>query len=265
MTKLTWDDSGAHVYEQGLSHGVLYLDDYSGVPWNGLVSVAGKFDSGSSEPLYLNGAKRMDFTTPTDYAATLTVYTYPDEFIEYDGMTSLGGGLYIKNQNSKRFGLCYRTEVGNDVEGLGHGFKLHIVYNLSAVENSNTFSSMGKSVDLMDFGWDIAGIPEPVTGYRSTAEIIIDSREINKYLLEDLLDILYGTDTTPARLPRLEELKDYVTDWVLITITDNGDGSWTATGPAEYFTMLDSETFQINHIEGLYLDADTYTVSTTHV
>lgn len=48
-----------------------------------------------------------------------------------------------------------------------------------------------------------------------------------------------------------------------ITITDNGDGTWTASGLDERITLLNSYTFQLLDVDAVYLDADTYEVSTT--
>jgi hypothetical protein len=263
MTKLQWDRNGDRVYEAGLSRGVLYLDDGEAVAWNGIVSVAEKPEGAVATPFYFNGAKRLDYTTPADYASTILVYTYPDEFMDYDGYQSLGGGLYAKNQMPKRFGLSYRTEVGNDLEGFDYGYKLHIVYNLAASANSTTFSSRGGSSGPINFGWDLSATPEPIDGYRSTAHVIIDSRRINGYLLDAIENILYGSNDDAPRLPRLAELKTLVGSFEFITLTDNGDGTFTISGPEEYFNMIDSENFEVTQVEGFFISDTEYTISTT--
>ena len=263
MTKLEWDADGTRIYEGGVSRGVLYLEDGSGVPWNGLIGVNEKVEGESTTPLFRDGAKVMDVTERGDYSATLTVFTYPDEFMEYDGYHSLGGGLYAKNQQPKQFGLSYRTEVGDDLEGLGSGYKIHVVWNITAEQSAVTYTTLGASVDPIDFVWELGATPEYIPGYKATAHLVIDSRRIEPYLLVDLEDVLYGTDATPSRLPRLAELQTFVTEWELITITLGPDGSVTFTGPEELLTMVSDEEFQIDSIFGEYSDAYNYTVSTT--
>lgn len=264
MTKIVWDADGTRSYEGGVSHTVLYLDNGSAVPWSGVTAISEKLEGETSTPLYRDGAKFMDVADSGDYAATLTVFTYPDEFIEYDSFSSIGGGLYATNQQPKRFDLCYRTEVGNDIVGLGVGYKLHLVYNIAASQSPVTFTTQGGAVDPVDFQWTLGATPENAPGYRNTAHAVIDSRRIDPFLLEDLENMLYGTATTAARLPRLAELNFFVKDWALITLVDVGDGTWTATGPDKYIRMLDSETFQISGIDGFFIDADTYEIHTTH-
>ena len=39
MAVLTWDEVGKRVYQTGIDHGVLYLQDGTVVAWNGLVDV----------------------------------------------------------------------------------------------------------------------------------------------------------------------------------------------------------------------------------
>jgi hypothetical protein len=264
MTKIVWDADGTRLYEGGVSHTVLYLDDGTAIPWSGVTSISEKVEGETSTPLYRDGAKFMDVKDNGDFAATMTVYTYPDEFAEYDGYSLIGNGLYAKNQQPKRFDLCYRTETGDGTKGLGVGYKIHIVYNIAATQSPVTFATQGGSVDPVDFQWTLGATPENAPGFRATAHAVIDSRRISKYLLADLEDMLYGTAATPARLPRLAELNFFVQDWALILLIDNGDGTWSATGPEEYIRMLDSETFQISGIDGFFIDSDTYEIHTTH-
>jgi hypothetical protein len=264
MSEIKWDADGTRLYEGGVSHTVLYLDDGRAVPWSGVTTISEKVEGETSTPLYRDGAKYMDVKDNGDYAATLTVFTYPDEFSEYDGLTSLGGGLYAKNQQPKRFDLCYRTETGDGATGLGTGYKLHIVYNIAATQSPVTFATQGDKADPVDFQWTLGATPEYAPGFRATAHAVIDSRRISKYLLEDLEDMLYGTATTAARLPRLAELSAFAQDWALITLVDYGDGTWSATGPSEYISMVDAETFRITGIDGFYVTTDEYEIHTTH-
>jgi hypothetical protein len=214
--------------------------------------------------MYFDGDKIYDNIFYDDYSATLNVLTYPDEFLPFDGVAAIGKGLFAEDQKPSRFSLSYRTRVGDDLKGAESGYKIHLVYNLTAIPDATSYSTISGDADPIEFSWDVSGIPEVISGYNATAHAILDTRKVNKYLLSDLYDIIYGTDTVAPRLPGLNELTNLVASWNLITITDNGDDTWTATGPDEYFSTLADGSFQITGVDATYLDADTYTVSTTH-
>ena len=90
------------------------------------------------------------------------------------------------------------------------------------------------------------------------------SRKIDPLLLIDLEEILYGNAETEPRLPSLKGLTTFIRKWDRLIITDNGDGTWTATTNAEaIISMLDADTFQIVSDTATYLDADTYTIESS--
>jgi hypothetical protein len=259
MTTLLWDQPGSRYYEAGVDLGVLYLPDGSGVPWNGLISVSEKVDGNQSSPVYFDGVKFADARAVGDFAASLKAYTYPDEFLEFEGVLGVGNGLYATNQPTSRFGLSYRTRVGND-EDSNLGYKIHVLYNLTATPAQKNYQTIidGSAVE---FEWDITAIPGEVPGFRPTAHLIFDTREMSPVLIEDIETTLYGNELTNATLPDISTLTAFIGSWVILRITDNGDGTWTATGPDEYFTMLDATTFQIDQANAAYLDANTYMIS----
>lgn len=212
MAKLVWDKVGQRLYEAGLDRGVLYKEDSSGVAWNGLTSIDENLDNITSDPKYFDGVKYLDEPAVGDYSATLTAFTYPDEFLEYEGVESLGDGLFVGDQRPKQFGLTYRTRVGNDIEGTDHGYKIHILYNLTAVPSPSAFETIGDVVTPRDFSWELNAVPELVPGFRPTAHFILDSRFLPGDILEVIEDILYGTEGSegaavydggpPADVPR---------------------------------------------------------------
>lgn len=260
MTKLMWDQIGERIYESGVDRGVLYLADGSGVPWNGLINVTETKTGGEGSPIYFDGVKVADHAIPGDFAATLKAYTYPDDFLEYEGVVESENGLFIANQQPRRFGLSYRTKIGNDEEGSGLGYKIHILYNLTAIPSQKSYQT-DRDNSAMEFEWSISAIPGETPGFRPTAHLILDTRHMNPLLLADIESTLYGTDFVNARLPPISTLVNFISNWVIIRITDNGDGTWTADGPDNLITMLDATTFQIIQANATYLDADTYMIS----
>lgn len=262
MTALVWDQVGDRVYENGLEKGVLYLSDGSGVAWNGLTNV----DSGakiSVTPVYFDGAKVNDIVTLGDFEGKLTAFTYPDEFLEYQGFGEVRDGVYLDNQPLKTFGLCYRTNVNNDVDGTS-GYKIHILYNLTAVPSSQAYSTLSDNSDAIEFEWELSAVPEERDGRRPSAHVILDSRTIGADLLEEIESLLYGTDLTPPTLLSFSNVMDYLE--FLVVIIDHGDGTWSAITQRDGFITDDGTgdgEFTIDNVNATYLDADTYEISNT--
>lgn len=218
MAKLLWSQLGERQFETGLDHGVLYTD-VTVVPWLGLISITEDFGGDTTSPSYFDGIKRNDHQTIGDFAATLTAYTYPNEFLELIGIKQITDGTYIDGQKVKTFGLCYRTLLGNDLVGNAYAYQLHIVYNITATPDATVYETLSDSFNPTQFSWSLTGIPEAAPNYRPTAHIILDSRYLNSAVLLAIEDILYGTDPdeehpgTEPRLPSLVELLDFVLFW----------------------------------------------------
>lgn len=77
MARIEWDKD--RIYEHGVSHGVLYgQDNFRGVPWRGLVSVAYQRQGGEYKEYFVDGYKFHHETTPSEYSAQIEALTYPD-------------------------------------------------------------------------------------------------------------------------------------------------------------------------------------------
>lgn len=205
MTRLEWGATGEKFYDAGVDHGVLYVDGV-GVPWNGLISVEEAPTGGEAKPFYQDGYKYSNRATPEEFEATLNAFTYPDEFARCDGSSQIGRGLFATNQRRKPFTLCYRTKVGNDVNGVDHGYKLHLVYNALAAPSQRTNNTLGDSVEATSFSWALTTKPPALFGRRATAHFIIDSRATSPSLLTQIEDILYGTADEAPRIMTVQEL-----------------------------------------------------------
>lgn len=238
MSAITWDDIGSHVYESGVDHAVLYLPNGTAVPWNGITGITEKVDS-KVETVYFDGMKVNDLATVGDFSASISAYTYPDEFLEVEGLAQIGSGTYLAEQPPMSFGLAYRTKVGDDVEGLSAGYKLHVLYNLTAIPGDKSYKTISNSPSPVDFSWDVTAVPEEINGYRPSCHFIIDSRSVSSGILAQIEDALYGTVSTDPRLIPMDELVTIVTGEVTISIVDNGDGTWTATTSNSALIVLD--------------------------
>lgn len=260
MSRITWDDPGKRFYEVGIDRGVLYPPGGDGVPWNGLTSVKIRPVGGDQKGYYLDGMKYLNVSAPEEFAATITAFTYPDEFAVCDGTVRVHSGLYVTQQQRKAFGFSYRTRVGNDLDS-NYGYKIHIVYNALAAPSDKDFQSIGSSADPSDFSWDITTKPAVMTGVKRSAHIEIDTRLANPSAIADVEDVLYGTEAQAASLPTLAQLVEIFDTYAILSVTDNGDGTFTVNGPDEAITMLDADTFEITWPSAVPIDADTYTLS----
>lgn len=221
MTQLVWSAVGERVFEAGIDRGVLYVDGADGVAWNGLVSVAESPSGGEVTSYYIDGIKYHNSVASEEFEATIEAYTYPEEFGQCDGTVPVKYGLFATQQPKKSFGLCYRTKIGNDVDGIDHGYKLNLVYNAMASPTDRPNNTISESIDAYNFSWKIVTRPPMMTGYKPTAHFVIDSREVPDDLMIQISDILYGSATTPPRLPSVGELI-YIFDEYHASVFDAG-------------------------------------------
>ena len=224
MSKLVWDNSGDRLYETGVRNGVLYIPTngvYSnGYAWNGLTAVTESPSGAEATALYADDIKYLSLLSTEEFGATIEAYTYPDEFAECDGSASLVDGVSIGQQKRKTFGLCYRTAIGNDVDGNDHGYKLHIIYGALAAPSEKAYATINDSPEAITFSWEITTTPVNVTGFKPTASIVIDSTKADPTCLAALEEILYGkngtgdngqTGAVDPRLPLPDEIKTIMT------------------------------------------------------
>jgi len=212
MTALVWDDAGNRFYETGIDHGVLYPIDTNGayplgVAWNGLVSVTESPSGAEPTALYADNIKYLTLLSAEELGLTIEAYTYPPEFEECDGSEAAVLGTYLSQQSRKQFGLCFRTKVGNDVDGEDHGYKLHLVYGCLASPSEKAYQSINESPEAITFSWEVSTTPPSITGgYKPTSLIIIDSRTADAAKLTALEVILYGATAVDPELPLPNEV-----------------------------------------------------------
>lgn len=213
--KLQWDQTGERLYETGTDHGVLYRQAADGtypkgVAWNGLTGFTESPEGAEANAIYADNIKYLNLRGAEDYGATITAYTYPEEFEECNGRKNAAAGVFFGQQPRAAFGFSCRTLVGNDVEGDQHGYKLHLVYGCTASPSEMAYQTVNDSPEAIEFSWDIDTIPCGTVpeGFKPTAAVTIDTTllnlEYNKETgeptskdarnLKALEDKLYGVD-----------------------------------------------------------------------
>ena len=213
MPKLTWDDTGKRLYELGVDHGVLYVQDPTGtypagVAWYGLVSVTESPSGAESNPQYADNIKYIDLISAEEFGGTIEAFTYPDEFGVCDGTASPSTGLVLGQQTRKRFVMSYRTKIGNDVDQMDHGYKIHLIYGALAAPSEKAYASINDSPEAITFSWEFSTIPVALTtgSYKPVASLTIDSTKVDPAKLALLEAELYGDATNPANLPLPDEI-----------------------------------------------------------
>jgi len=206
MPQLTWDAIGDRFYETGVDHGVLYIPDVAGVyttgvSWNGLTSVTETPTGAEPTATYADNIKYLNLFSAEEFGATIEAYTYPDEFAQFDGLGVPQPGLTIGQQVRKTFGLSYRTRIGNDLEGDDHGYKLHLVYGCQASPSEKAYNTVNDTPEAITFSWEVSTTPAPITGFRPTSLITLDSRTADPTNLAALEVLLYGAVAAEAQLP----------------------------------------------------------------
>lgn len=220
MSKLVWDADSQRLYETGTSKGVHYMRDEdgsykSGVAWNGLTGVTESPSGAEPTDLWADNMKYLTMRSAEDLGATVTAYTYPDQFAECDGSAKVADGMTIGQQTRKSFGLCYQTVVGNDIGGNDYGYKIHCLYGCTASPSERNYQTINDSPEAIEFSWELTTTPVAVEGYKPTSIVTIDSTQFKteeqKARLKALEDILYGTESEEPRMPLPDEIKTILT------------------------------------------------------
>lgn len=210
MSKIIFDNTGEKIYETGVDHCVLYVRDgnayQTGVAWNGITAINENPSGAEATPIYADNIKYLNIVSGEDFGATIEAYTYPDEFTECDGSAEIIAGVKIGQQTRKPFALCYRTLIGNDVAGTGHGYKLHFIYNAQAAVSAKNYKTINESPEAMSFSWEISTTPEVVEGFKPTATVTVDSTKVDSTKLKALEDKIYGTESSEPTMPTISEI-----------------------------------------------------------
>lgn len=233
MARVTWS-TNTPSYTIGCDRGVLYLDNV-GVPWNGLVSVEEISGDVVSSEEYFEGVRTNLSQIAEDFKCQVTAFTYPLEFSKYLG--------YDDNDDSdveRRFGFSYR--IGDSKTG-----EIHLIYNaLSMPLSEYRVASRSKNVNPTMFNWVFETIPITHVGIRPTAHIYVDLSLLDTSIVANLETFLYGSPTTSAKMPTIQELISILDPSNTVNVVDNGDGTWTITASDAIVYYTSDDSFEIN-------------------
>ena len=263
MPILKWDDAGTKTFERGVDRGVIYLADGKAVPWSGLVTVSTQSEKDATA-IHFDGKKIHDLVSVGNFLGTIQAITYPDELMALEGYGEISAGVYLEDQPPQTFDFSYRTKIGSDIDPDSTHYKIHVVYNVTAIASDREYSTISDDASMSEFEWEITAVPEEVPGFRPSAKLVIDSRYVDPDLLEAVEVALYGGKTANAKLPPFAELLEMLVGFFRIEIVDNRDGTFTANSDFDGFiTKLTTTSYQLDNANIEVVDADTYRISDT--
>lgn len=262
-TKIAWDATDERYYQTGVDRGVLYPSGKDAVPWNGVTGVD-ESSGGQSSVLYIDGMIYLADVDPGDFTGQLTAFFWPDAFDECAGIPEAIDGLYVDNQKPKRFSLSYRSLIGSGLEGDSFGYQIHLIYNAVATIGNRSRKTLTDTPTPMEFSFDLVATPVALPGYRPSAHYILDTRHMDAGTLEQLENILYGSEAEAARMPTPTELYDIMNFGTSITFS--GDGmTWTARGSYAnvHYTDAGQNYWLISNVNGIDNGDGTFTLNDT--
>lgn len=213
--RLVWDKIEERTYDLGLDRGVLYLYNRKGVAWSGLTAVEQNSSGEGTVPVYFDGFKVLDRILKIDETFTIKALVYPDEFMYYERLlfpTPIGN-----EATPRKFDFSFRTKTES-------GYKIHLLYNLIAVASPRDYSTVSNTVNTMEFSWVISGLPETVEGAYPTEYYIIETSEISPVTMRLIEGYLYGSDTTQAYLPPIQDLVYILQSYEPYYVLSSGNG-----------------------------------------
>ena len=202
-----WDEADKHIYTTGTSHGILQVSGSTkAVAWNGLIGVTATPAGADENKFYANNNKYLGLRGVETFGGTIKAYDRPDEFEACDGSVELQKGLRIHQQTRLPFNFSWQTIKGNDTKMDEYGYEIHIAYNCTASPSARDYTTVNESPAPLELSWEFQTTPVAVEGAKPTSYVTIDSTKVDGTKLKKITDALYGTTTTEAKIPSIDEL-----------------------------------------------------------
>ena len=173
-----------------------------GFAWNGLTTVTESPSGAEPNPQYADNIKYLNLISAEEFGGTIEAFTYPEEFGQCDGTALPAAG-------------CCRWSAGSkDVWSVLSGLRLVTMstertlaisciwfMDAQAAPSEKAYATINDSPEAISFSWDVTTTPVPVTGYKPTSLIVVDSTVVDPADLTALEDLLYGEASVEAALP----------------------------------------------------------------
>lgn len=241
MTRLVWDQTAVRRYSAGVDRGVFYPRNGPGVVWNGLVSVQESPSDAEEKARYVDGIKTRMGRKAENFEGTIEAFTYPESFYED----------VILPRTPKPFNMSYRVTNENLHE-------LHFVYNVLLAPSEKNYQ---REDDVEPFSWAFTTRPLPLPEGQYTSHIVIQVEDAYLSTLADIEERIYGSETFMAYIPPPAELVGIFETHAIVKVVTYPDGRWSVEGPDDVVVMEDATKFSVDWPSVIYIDAETYSIS----
>ena len=257
---MEWGRTGTREFETGVDRGVLYLSGQAGVPWTGLTSVDVAPEGGSSKSYYIDGVE-----VPPRLPAGRVRRHHQRVHLPASILRMRRNEVNPKRADpepatAKALRILLAIDGRQRPQSRGR-IQIHLVYNALAEPSGRSHESATDSVDPTPFSWSVKTKPPIVAGYRRTAHVVIDSQTTEVTVLKAVEDALYGSNSTEPRLPTVSELVEMYDQLFDLVVVDNGDGTFTATGPNSVIQILNDEIWQVTSPNAVNIDDTVFTLT----
>lgn len=251
MPVLEWDKFDERPWMSGLDRGVLYTHSGEAIPWNGLVSYNEK-TSVKGEAAYFDGYKIHDITTLKGCDGVVEAITYPEIL---DSVKEFTPGAVLSQQGIESFNFSYRQKLDSG------GYEIHLFGNMTFVSNTLSYTTISDQASPMTFKFDASAPRVQVSGIPPTCHLSVNTDLADPQFITWFEEQLYGSSTVSPSIPDFSAFLAELRDWTIVAITNNGDGTWTASTPyPNYIFDLGANEFRIDNADITYLNADTYEI-----
>lgn len=200
MAQIVWNASGERGFETGIEKTVLYVNGFSPVPWYGVSSINNSPTGGEVAPSYFDGKKYLNTFAKQEFKTTIRAYSIPFELEQCIGNSIIEHqGLIATQQSNNFFNIAYQTRIGDDINGIYKGYKIHLIFNAISNNSDSSYQSTRSNISTKPVSIIINAVPPVINGVVFSSYMIIDSTKYTTGQMTQITDILYGTSTT---LPR---------------------------------------------------------------
>lgn len=212
MSKLVFDAEGTRKFRLGVDKVALFLANASGyekgVAWNGVSKISNSPGGADEQKVYADNIEYASFRGQETYGGTIECYTFPDEFYECDGYETVAKGVRASQQKRRRFGLVWRTKIGNDTEGIDLGYEYHMAWNCSANPASKDNDTVGENPEAASMSYEFTTTPIVMPGIlkKPTSTFVISQLDCDAAEWKAFEDLVYGTANAEPTMPSYDNM-----------------------------------------------------------
>jgi hypothetical protein len=199
---LQWNQPNEKMFETGLSHALLWIQDpetglyQNGVPWEGLFTVTETPTGRETNKLWAHNVQYTQILSDEELEGKIEAYQYPPELDAAMGVSRPYPGVKVSEQKRTRFALSYQTIINSDGEGEDVGRLIHFLYNLRLKPSERNSETVNETMDALVFSWDFTSTKVDWQGdslalFKPVSKVVVDTRYFSTNGLASLENRVY--------------------------------------------------------------------------